>query len=129
MEGYKIKALPSSYINGFNNIFNTYYLFDGLLPDIVFYAYIDKANFLYSVFELNAFSASFCIKTAHFLYNAPGINFNKVLNFLQSALFFINSLTCIEYASLLFNNLMNFKIPKVGKVYSLYKALYWDNNI
>ena len=82
LEGYNIEVLPSSYISGLNNIFNIYYLFNGLLPDIISYTYINKANFLYSVSELNAFSASFYIKTAYFLYNTSRINFNKALNFL-----------------------------------------------
>ena len=77
-----MEVLPSSYISGLNNISYAYYLFNILLPNIISYAYINKANFLYSVPRLNAFSTPSYIKTAHFPYNAPKINFNKVLNFL-----------------------------------------------
>ena len=76
-----MEALPSSYTSKLNNISNAYYPFNGLLPDIISYAYIDKANFLYSIPELNTFSASSYIGTAHFPYNAPRINFNRALNF------------------------------------------------
>jgi len=125
LEGYDTEILPSSYISGLNNISNAYYLFNSPLPDIVSYANIDKANFLYSVPKLNAFSAPSYIGTAYFSYNAPKINFNRVSNFLQSTLFCnSNSLTYTEQASLLSDNLrVNFKMPKVGKVYTLHKAL------
>jgi len=125
LEGYNIEILSSSYISGLNNISNAYYLFNSPSPNIVSYADIDKANFLYSIPEPNAFSAPSCIGTAHFLYNAPGINFNGVLNFSQSTLFCnSNNLIYIEQASLLSDNpRVNFEMPKVSKVYTLYKAL------
>jgi len=92
-----MEILSSSYISGLNNISNTYYLFNSPLPDIISYANIDKANFLYSVPELNAFSTPSCIRIAYFPYNAPRINFNRVLNFLQSTLFCnSNNLICME---------------------------------
>ena len=69
-------------MSGLNNIFNAYYPFNSPSANIISYAYINKANFLYSIPELNAFSASSYIRIAHFLYNTLGINFNKVLNFL-----------------------------------------------
>ena len=119
-----MEVLPSSYTSGLNNTSNTYYLFNSPLPGVVSY---NKASFLYSIPELNDFSASSYIGTAYFLYNTLRINFNRVLNPLQNTL---NSLIYTEQTSLLSDNLkVNFKIPKVSKVYTLYEALYRDNNI